>query len=152
MKWINATGLILQFIAFWFAAPELLGEATLQRFEKGLQKFIARIPTLLFILIVVGYSLFFAVRGILKGLEASQGKDSVDITSYFIQLGIASALYFLYMIRYKRINRWLDERFAQPLSNKLIHNQETRKLALLIGAFCFSLGFLLQLFAVLWSA
>jgi MFS family permease len=25
MKWLNAIGLILQFVSFWFAAPELLG-------------------------------------------------------------------------------------------------------------------------------
>ena len=28
MKWVNAIGLLLQFIAFWLAAPELLFQVT----------------------------------------------------------------------------------------------------------------------------
>ncbi|MBI1221148.1 MAG: hypothetical protein GC180_00980 [Bacteroidetes bacterium] len=152
MKWINASGLILQFVAFWLAAPELLGEVTLKRFEKGLHKLIARIPSILFLGVIIAYALLFAVRGLVKGIEAGQGQGSIDITSFYLQLGIASCIYFAYVLFYKRINRWIDIRFAQPLSQKIIHNQETRKLALVIGAICFSLGFLLQLFAVLWTA
>ena len=34
-KWTDRVGMILVFFAFWFAAPELLGEETLRRYTKG---------------------------------------------------------------------------------------------------------------------
>jgi hypothetical protein len=34
-KWTDRIGMILVFFAFWFAAPELLGEETLRRYTKG---------------------------------------------------------------------------------------------------------------------
>jgi len=150
MKWINASGLILQFLAFWFAAPELLGESTLKRFESGLRKFIGRIPILLFMLGVMAYAFLFAVIGFMKGLDAAKhGIEEAEMYRFFWVLGTASLLYFISILFYKRILSWLDRKLALPLTDKLIHNNHTRKLALLIGAVLFSLGFALQLFAVL---
>lgn len=150
MKWINASGLILQFLAFWFAAPELLGESTLKRFESGLRKFIGRLPILLFMLGVMAYAFLFAVIGLMKGLDAAKnGIEEAEMYQFFWVLGISSALYFISILFYKRILSWLDKKLALPLTDRLIHNNQTRKTALLIGAVLFSIGFILQLSAVL---
>lgn len=41
MEWVNRLGLVLEFLSFWFAAPEILGEERLraleQRIEQGLK-------------------------------------------------------------------------------------------------------------------
>jgi len=150
MKWINASGLILQFLAFWFAAPELLGESTLKRFESGLRKFIGRIPILLLMVGVLAYAFLFAVIGLMKGLDAAKhGMEETEMYRFFWVLGLSSLAYFVAIIFYKRILNWLDRKLALPLTEKLIHNNQTRKTALLIGGVLFSIGFILQRSAVI---
>ncbi len=152
MKWINSFGLILQFLAFWFAAPELLGAATLQRFEAGLQKLIARLPVFLILIVVLAYGVTFTVLGVTKGIEA--GKNGIEVSeyrSYIITMAVCSLLYLFFIIFYKRIKNWLEVKVAQPLTQRLIHNNETRKAALVTGAFLFTLGFIMQLIVVLLS-
>lgn len=150
MKWLNALGLLLQFLAFWFAAPELLGAATLKRFESGLRRFIRRIPMLIGLCIILSYALYFGIQGFMKGLEASEnGVQHSEIYSFYIQLGIAFIVYIVFMIFYKRIIQWMDLKLAQPLTEMLINNNQTRKISLIIGAVFFSIGFLLQFFVIL---
>jgi hypothetical protein len=152
MKWVNALGLTFQFISFWFAAPELLGEQTLKRMESGLKTLITKIPVILVMLFCCGYGLTFSVMGIVKGLNASkEGITASEYYSFMAVLTISLMIYLLFIIYYKRINRWLENSIAQPLTQRLIHNNEARQNALLIGAALFSIGFLLQLAVVLWQ-
>lgn len=150
MKWVNALGLTLQFISFWFAAPELLGEQTLKRMEAGLKKLIAKIPVIVVLLFCCGYGLTFGIMGMVRGIKA--GKEGIATHEYysFIAVLVLSTLaYLVFIFNYKAINHWLETRIAQPLTQQLIHNNETRNNALIIGAFLFSVGFLLQLAVVL---
>lgn len=152
MKWVNIAGLLLQFLAFWLAAPELLGEDTLKRFEKGLTKFIARMPVILFILVVTFYFSYFGIGGLLKGLKAAdEGIEESEMVSFFISMGIGTLIYMIYIFSYKRINKWLELKVAEPLTDKLINNNQTRKNSLIAGAIFFTLGFLLQLTAAVWA-
>ena len=152
MKWINAIGLILQFLSFWLAAPELLGEATLKRFEAGLRKFIALMPVIIITIIVLGYGLFFGITGILKGIKASkEGIADQEFYSFLIATIIATIFYFILMFRYKKILSWLDLKYAKPLTETLITNNQTRKNALIVGAIIFTTGFLMQLFVIVWD-
>ncbi|MBK7030658.1 MAG: hypothetical protein IPH45_16265 [Bacteroidales bacterium] len=149
MKWINATGMLLQFLAFWFAAPELLGDTKLKAFEKGLKNLIAAIPMILLILIITIFSVSSAVSGILKGMNASrEGVNSSELYSYYLILLFALILYFIFVFFYKRIHIWLVEHLAKPLSYKLINQQSTRKSALIVGAILFTIGFLCQFILV----
>ena len=43
MTWLSPVGLILEFIAFWFATPELLGQERLKRLEGKLESLLERI-------------------------------------------------------------------------------------------------------------
>jgi len=132
------------------AAPELLGETTLKRFEAGLRKIIRLIPMLVSMAIILTFSIGMATNGILQGIRANEegGVSEEDIIQYFIFVGTVFLIYAVFLFFYKKLNRWLDQRIALPLTNKLVHNNETRKNALLIGAILFTTGFLLQLVAV----
>ncbi len=69
MKWFAIAGLIMQFVAFWLAAPELLGVDALKRFENGLVKLLSRLPgyTIGFIGFATGVSL--GVYGMMVGMK-----------------------------------------------------------------------------------
>jgi len=145
MKWLNALGLLLQFLSFWFAAPELLGSATLERFENGLRKFISLLPMILLLLLIAGFALGMGLMGVVKGLKgASEGLEQGEFLNYLIVLGISGLVYVVFMIFFGKIKRWLDENLAKPLAEKLIHNNQVRTSALIIGAVLFSLGFACQ--------
>ena len=150
MKWIAALALILQFLAFWFAAPELLGEKTLKRFEDGLRKFISLLPVIIFGLFVLGVSISYSVYGILTGIRASEeGVSPGDMMQYYVIIGISMLFYFVIVAFSKRIIRYMEIRLARPLIQKLIHQSEIRKNALIMGAVLFTLSFMIQLTLVL---
>tara|TARA_B110000046_G_scaffold47701_1_gene52740 strand:- start:2209 stop:2667 length:459 start_codon:yes stop_codon:yes gene_type:complete len=152
MKWINLFGLILQFLAFWFAAPELLGKSTLERFELGLKRLVSAIPMIVIMLIILLYSALTAGIGIYKGMKgASEGLEEGEMMNYLITLGLAMVVYFIFIFASKRIQRWLAKTVADPLIDKLIDQGETRKNALIIGAVIFSVGFLLQSLSILFT-
>ena len=108
MKWINAIGLILQFAAFWFAAPELLGAKTLKRFEIGLTRLLSSIPLIILMIGCVGYGLSFAIAGVLKGMKgAEEGLSESEFYSFIITLGIGTLVYIVFMFFFNRIMAWL---------------------------------------------
>lgn len=150
MKWINAIGLVLQFVAFWLAAPELLGESALKRFRNGLETFLARLPMAIFIVVVLGFSFGFGGLGIWKGLKAAEsGMEAGEMTRFYILLGVGMMVYFVFLIFSKKIMRWISEKFSKPLVQKLIQEDRMRKNSLIIGAILFTAGFLFQLAATL---
>ena len=152
MKWLNLISIILQFVAFWFAAPELLGAATLKRFEIGLRKAIALLPMLVMFIVALGYGLTFSVLGLLKGIKGSkEGITISEFYSFITVLTIATLAYFVLIAFRKKLMAWLDIKLAKPLTEKLISNNEARSTALVIGAILFTLGFIVQLVVVLIS-
>lgn len=150
MKLLNAIGLICQFVAFWFAAPELLGETTLKRMQASIQKLVTLIPIIATVVVVFGYGLtFLAISGYNTYQMSKTGEVVIDPTKYFISIGVFTVLYMIFIFRYKKIRAYLETRVAIPLTHKLLHSNETRKNALIIGAILFSIGFIAQLLAVL---
>lgn len=153
MKWVNIIGLCFQFVAFWLAAPELLGESTLKRFEKGLERLVSAIPSIVLLVIMAVYGSYFFYNGITGVLAAQEGElEEGAIRNYFIILVVFSALYMTYIFMYKRISAQIKLRISEPLIHKLINNNESRKNALIVGAIIFSLGFFLQLIAAIWNS
>jgi hypothetical protein len=145
MKWVNAIGLLLQFVAFWLAAPELLGEPTLRRFEKGLKKLVTLLPMIIIWVVILGYGVTSLILSLMKGFDAAtNGTTTESLTAFYIKLGVATIVYFIFMVFYKRIKKGLETKLAQPLVEKLINNTETRKQSLILGAMLFSLGFIMQ--------
>lgn len=152
MKWINIIGLFLQFLSFWLAAPELLGADTLKRFEDGLIKVISKFPSVLLGLLGLVLGAIMSFYGIYQGIQASENNSPEQYISFMIFILIFSALYIVYiLVFYKRIQKWIERIFAKPVIHQLITNNESRKLALITGAILFTLGFVLQFVALLWS-
>jgi uncharacterized protein YacL len=151
MKWINIIGLCLQFLAFWFAAPELLGVDALKRFEKSLIKLISKMPSLILGIAGLVLGLSMGIYGINQGLSASDGQESNMVATMLVIISI-SVIYMLYILFfYKKVQRWIEKSFAKPIITKLISNNESRKIALITGAFLFTLGFVFQILVALWS-
>lgn len=149
MKWINALGLLLQFISFWFAAPELLGVNTLKRFEISLRKFVAALPLIILLCVVLIYAISLSALGILKGIKASEeGIAKNEMTEVYLIMGGCFLVYFVFLIFFKRIKNWLDLHLAQPLVSGLINNNKARSSALIVGAVLFTIGFLLQMVVI----
>lgn len=145
MKWVNAIGLLLQFVAFWLAAPELLGEPTLRRFEKGLKKLVTQLPIIIIWIVILGFGITSLVISLMKGWDAARnGTTENEMNDFYIKLAIVCGLYFVFIAFYKQIKKGLETKLAQPLVEKLINNTETRKQSLILGAILFSLGFMLQ--------
>lgn len=142
MKWINIIGFVFQFLSFWFAAPELLGSDTLKRFEEGLIKLMSRLPALLLGGGGVVFGLMMGIYGVYKGASADAQTNYTQ--TFFIIIGI-SVLYFVLILFYKKIERWIERKFAKPTIENLIKNNESRKTALMIGAVLFTVGFMCQL-------
>lgn len=150
MKWLNATGLLLQFLSFWFAAPEILGDGFLKRMQVGLKSFVTKLSVLVVIVVVLGYGLTFSVMGILKGMNATETPvTNYEMVQYYIAFGLATLLYLIFIFNYKKIRAFIDSRLAGPLIEKLILNADLRKNALITGAILFTLGFLAQFMAIL---
>lgn len=145
IKWLNILGLVLQFIAFWLAAPELLGVEALKRFETGLVKIISQLPGLLFGFVGFSVGLGMGAYGFYTGMH---GDREQVFSSMYLMAGVM-AVYVLFMVFfYKRLQVYLQRNVAEPLIEKLINNNQTRKAALVLGALFFTVGFLAQLVAV----
>lgn len=152
MKWLNALGLLLQFLSFWFAAPELLGDSFLKRMQGGLKAFVTKFSVVIIMIVVLGYGLTFSFLGIMKGMRASEMPiPQHDLIQYYTNFGFATVAYLVFILNYKKIKTWLDERVSAPLIEKLIQNPDLRKNALITGAIIFTLGFLIQFAVIIFS-
>jgi len=152
MKWLSLISIVLQFLAFWFAAPELLGEKAIRRLEINLQNFISTLPSVLLLGVVLAYAISLSVTGIALGISGSElGMTKEDMYQYMISLLICCLVYLVFLIRYKRIKNWLAINLAMPLMKKLIENSEFRFTSLKIGAVLFTLGFVAQVVLVFLS-
>ena len=108
MKLLTAIGLICQFVAFWFAAPELLGESALKRMQSGIQKLVTWIPIIVSLLIILGYGLTFITISAYNAYQMSKtGEAVIDPTKYFVAMAIFTTLYIVFIIKYKKIKSYL---------------------------------------------
>jgi hypothetical protein len=150
MKWLNILGMVLQFVSFWCAAPELLGETTLRRLEAGMTRLVARIPVIMVFGGMLVYAGGMGLFGLVEGLRASRGESLLmDQNTYYLFLGFAMVAYALFMVFHARILGWLERRLAQPLVHKLVASADARRNALVLGAVLLTTGFLLQLIVAL---
>jgi hypothetical protein len=146
MKWLNILGMVLQFLSFWCAAPELLGEAAMQRLEKGMTRFVARIPVILVFGGMMVYALVAAGFGTYQGITAGRGEGPpMSMRSYAVVLGIVTSVYVVFLIFHKRVLRFLELRLAQPVVHHLVASADARRNALMLAAVLLTTGFLLQL-------
>lgn len=63
--------------------------------------------------------------------------------------GVMAAYVVFMVFFYKRLQVYLQANVAEPLIEKLINNNQTRKAALILGALFFTVGFVAQLAAAI---
>lgn len=152
MKWLNLVALTLQFVAFWFAAPELMGAATLKRVESRLHKFLTLLPMILLMTFIFLFAGGFSLFGILSGLKASEeGVSREQVILFYGVLAFAFSAYAVFLVFFKKIRSRLERSWSIPLTERLINNNQTRFLALQIGAVLFTLGYLMQVLVAVFQ-
>lgn len=128
IKTFTLLGLILQFLAFWMAAPEILGADCLSKTEEMIRKAINQLPQL-----------------ILGALGMAMGVMFYHSMSSFFVFIVVIMIIILLLIFYKKVEKLLDEKISKPLVNKLILNETFRFTLLKFAALFFTLGFLIQI-------
>jgi hypothetical protein len=152
MKWLNAVSLIVQFISFWLAAPELLGDQFLKRIQVGLKTFISKLSIIIISVVVVGFSLGLSIYGWIRGINATEnGITDEDMRNYFIFISVMIVIYFIFMFRLKQFRKWMDLTISGPMVDRLVNDNNMRKNALILGAVLFTLGFFGQLIVIIAS-
>lgn len=129
MVWLDRTGLILQFLAFWLVAPEILGHAGVHRLRSGLTSIIRAaflVPVGLGVLLVVWSILFRELSETLHSWHRALG------------LSLAIILVLLVGLRFFRTEK------LKVILDELEDDERYRRRFLSIGIFFFSFGFLLQ--------
>ena len=120
--WLNRIGLVLDFVAFCCASPEILGKKKLQNIERALEKLIVYLyKALTWFLVALSTVLEIIVN--------------LFTLSNFTELTVGWLNVALY---------WLTDRLNKILS-RLTDDSKLRARALLVGAIFFVAGFILQL-------
>lgn len=133
IKIFTILGLLLQFLAFWMAAPEILGVNWLRKTEGLIRKMISQLPQLI-----------LAVLGMVLGVMFYHSMRSIfAFVVVIIFIGIL-------LLLYKKLGQVLDERISRPLIKKLILNDTFRFTLLKFAALFFTLGFIIQIALVLF--
>ncbi|WP_312557350.1 hypothetical protein [Empedobacter brevis] len=133
IKIFTSLGLVLQFLAFWMAAPEILGVNWLRKTEGLIRKMISQLPQLI-----------LAVLGVVLGVMFYHSMRSIfAFVVVIIFIGIL-------LLLYKKLGQVLDERISKPLIKKLILNDTFRFTLLKFAALFFTLGFIIQITLVLF--
>lgn len=136
IKILTLIGLILQFISFWLAAPEILGPDWIVKTEDFFRKLIRKIPT-------VVLSFLGAIIGVI--FYQSMRLDTILI------LVMICIIFILLLIFHKRIEYFLDHKISNPLIQKLIISNNFRFTLLKFAAIFFTIGFIIQIFLVIIS-
>jgi hypothetical protein len=143
---LNRIGLLLDFLAFWLAAPEILGEERLKKAESLVERFIKAFPFVITIIIGLIVLVAYAYMG------------SVDVDNLFktmqidspLEIRVYSALFcFTPILVAVLVPIIMVMLFAtsQKLLTIMANDENIRKRALVIGAILFILGFILQFIA-----
>ncbi len=133
MKWINILGMTLQFISFWFAAPEILGEEKLKHYEEKIKKYLSNIPTFLFGVPSIVFAFIFFMSG-------NKGNG-----------GMAVFLMVITIIFRNKIQKQFAERAMKPFLDSLIASDDRRQDYLRLAGLLFTAGFFCTVLAAAFS-
>jgi hypothetical protein len=149
VKWINAAGILLQFLSFWLAAPELLGIERLRAIEGRIRALIGRLPRLVFTLAGLSMAVFGTWFGIHAATTPRFLHDHpLALPVYFIGVTLLTLPLILFQ---HRITAALDRWIVAPLLRRLIADEGIRLRALFLAAVLMTLGVIMQLAATLWT-
>jgi hypothetical protein len=152
-EWTERIAMVLEFLSFWFAAPELLGKAILKEWENRLKSGIAAIPKIFVYIATIVWILLwlFTVLCVLRyadlNLPRESGKRWVDehwLASRALFGGVTGGFFLaLYFLR-ARVRRFAVEKVVKPLLHKFADDSRARQRALALGAALFVTAFILK--------
>lgn len=133
MVWLDRIGITLQFLAFWLAVPELLGDRIrrIDRFMRRILEVTLAVPVAIALIALIWTVMFL-------DLAQRFGHTFRFLTMGAVTLPVA----FLLVLA---LRRNVLDRIA---SDDADHTGLKRRM-LVIGAFCYSIGFILQLAATI---
>ena len=136
-KVLNLVGVLLEFLSFWFAAPEILGEERLIKLESGLERAIKLLP------VVVGARWTVAAVGMVAALVVGTGME--DPWEWLGLLGLTSAAVGTGMA----VVTITLEKVVPHVLRVLADDERIRQRSLAVGAVLFMIAFLCQFTAAL---
>ena len=138
--WVNRVGIVLEFLSFWLAAPEILGEERLKALERRLEKEIKQLPDLLAVLVAALAGMLAAV--VLMLVVAGEVTPVAAVAGVVLMVVAAVATAAAAVVANK-----LQEKIAAPALRVLADDKRIRQRSLAVGGVLFVVGFLLQLIA-----
>ena len=151
-KELEILALVLQFISFWFAAPEIVGERILKKLEAWFVNGIKIIVNI----IIGSFFLFIVYRSYVSGkvLGRWMGKQSPVFAVVICSVILATILIIIIfrkrlMAADKKFTNITYQRVVRPFFDMLIKKEDLRLRSLALGAILFTIGFALQIFVIL---
>jgi hypothetical protein len=146
-KVLNLVGIVLEFLSFWFAAPEILGVDRLRALEQELKKGIRLLPVarawLVGLAMVVGLVTSAAV---IMVPSAAMGPLATRLSLLIVLAGLLAGL-----LAIEETKIALQERVIAPVLQVLADdkNEHIRRRSLVVGGVLFVIAFLCQFTAAL---
>ena len=137
-KLLNLLGIVLEFLSFWFAAPEILGEERLRAMERGLEKGIKLLPAVVgarWTVLAVGMVVTVMVQ-----VAMEEPRNLLGLTALTaVAVGTGMAV----------VTITLKEKVVEPVLRVLADDERIRQRSLAVGAVLFMVAFLFQFTAAL---
>jgi hypothetical protein len=153
VKALNLLGIVLEFLSFWFAAPEILGERRLRAIERRLEKGIEKSPlTLLWVAMVAALALMWVVTMAMCWVTLRLmlvGMTPVDVLANVLAVVVMALLPMCVLSAALTVAIKLQEKVVPPLLRVLADDERIRQRSLVVGAVLFMIAFLCQFTAAL---
>jgi hypothetical protein len=137
MQWIDRVGLLFNFLAFCFAAPELLGEERLKAWRRQIERWSMVIVVLVWFLLL---SFLWVGFSDLIPDEMVEMMPTIWLISTTTVLSVVSALPLI-------LPGGVHTRIVRPMVQRWTNDAHARQRSLAQGAILFVLGFVAQLAA-----
>jgi len=133
-KWLDRVGMVLLFLSFWFATPEIIGEDRLRRYMQGSLWLAAFVLTTAF-----GMLLFVAD---FLALVAAGMSPFIDHYPLVIMIPVTVSMLISFGLQ-----RWVEKAVLPRLLHLLADYSRLRARLLMLGVWMFVAGSALQFMA-----
>ena len=137
-KVLNLLGVVLEFVSFWFAAPEILGEERLRALERRVERGIV----LLLIAMVIMTSLAGMIGLGGQLLALLMGEEAMEDWGWVGGIALMAGMGMWLVVMY-------EQRVLPRLLQVLADDTRIRQRSLAVGAVLFMIAFLCQFTAAL---
>jgi hypothetical protein len=139
---LNRVGMGINFVSFWFAVPELIGEVRLKAWEKSLAGFLSYLPSALKKAAYRLSALVFLI--LIARLVENKLTRHMVIPALPQGWTVALAALFALSVLFQMVGPWWV--------SKLANDNDIRQTSFLVGAVLFTLAFALQFWATFQNA